>query len=114
MFTSTGLTNGTLTVAPPPDHGGLTFNDSTGTIIAATMDAFAGLPVGARIAISGTGTNDGFYTITANDGTALTADPPPAAAEGTDSTPVVQLHTVGHGGLTLNAALWQDRLQCRQ
>lgn len=71
----------------------LDFTDAGDTITAANAGAFANLPVGETITISGTtgGTYDGTYTITANTGTVLTVSPALAAGD-----------LAGEAGVTIN------------
>lgn len=54
--------------------GSVNFNRATNTITAATTGAFSGATVGQTITVAGSGQNNGTYTITANDGTALTIE----------------------------------------
>ena len=69
---------GTTGLPTDPDNqgfGDITFADANpDTITAATAGAFANLPVGAQITISGAnaGGNNGTFTIAANDGTTIT------------------------------------------
>jgi flagellar hook-associated protein 3 FlgL len=77
-----GLSNGDLTSATTvtyrPDtatvgYGTLDFTAATKTIAASNTGAFANIPVGASITLSGTGgLNDATYTVSTNNGTSIT------------------------------------------
>ena len=85
-FTVDANTGTTLTLVPTDDlvaevgatagnHGVLTFADNTpldDTITTATAGAFNNIPVGGTFTVTGTASNDGTYTVKANDGTTIT------------------------------------------
>ena len=52
--------------------GNLTFNAAGDTITAATAGSLANVPVGATFTVAGSASNNGTYTVVANDGTTLT------------------------------------------
>ena len=58
-------------------YGTLTFTDATETITAATAGAFANIPVGSSITVTGTtgATYDGTFTVSSNDGTNMVVSP---------------------------------------
>lgn len=58
----------------PGASGNLTFT-APGTISATTGGSLSAISVGETIAVSGSASNDGSYTVTANDGTTLTLSP---------------------------------------
>ncbi|MBB4264431.1 hypothetical protein [Roseospira visakhapatnamensis] len=58
--------------------GTLTFANGTSSVTAATAGSFDGLAIGSSITFPGTALNNAqTFTITGNDGTTLTLDPPP-------------------------------------
>lgn len=63
------------------DSGGLTFAAAGNTITAANANALVDYPIGSIITISGTTSNDGTYSVTANTGTAITVRTKELAAE---------------------------------
>jgi len=69
--------------------GTLTFDNTTGSVTAATSGSFSGLAVGSSITFPGTANNASqTFTITANDGDTLTLEPPPNNETGVASDAV--------------------------
>ncbi|MBF0560971.1 MAG: hypothetical protein HQL37_02925, partial [Alphaproteobacteria bacterium] len=107
--------NGQLIVAPPPavaetstitatlnfgvsaqQYGTLTFDGSMSTIKASVHGAFAGMAVGDSFTVTGA-VNDSdnrTYTVTANDGTTMSVDPPPGGIQ--------KMSSVLYGNLTID------------
>ena len=63
------LSDFTTTVAAT---GNITFDATAETITAATAGAFTGIPVGAKITVAGSTSNNGDFTVVANTGTVVT------------------------------------------
>ncbi len=102
LTTETNATNATIakTTHPTSGYGTLTFSDANpDTITAANTGAFGNIPVGAKITVTGSASNNGTFTVNANTGTVITlVSSDSLAVEGATAAPTVTVDTSYYQG----------------
>jgi hypothetical protein len=88
----------------------LTFNRANDTIVSSVGGELSSITAGTTIAVSGSGNNNGSFTVGSNDGTTLTISSQKLTDQGTAAAPLLSFTNAGTVTFTDNTAPAKDTI----